>query len=457
MRSEFKILFFSLIVAFLITACGGSGSKTNTEISSLSNNVVGSASLKVSAKFPVNDENGAIGKSKIDPNTATIQVYVYQGSTSKNVTLTPQKPSANISGLLPGEFSISIFTNDSNQNELDYLYGKGVLVDGENNFTATLLRANWEFVDNTGAKKTITLNKTLNSSQETIWGFSIAPNQNAYGYAKIKKSAIDPQNPWQYVTYPFLWRGSNFNTNAGADSSEYHSGYIYYVNQFIGPNTSNNALDMAYDIEYNGLPLTPTSNYSGEMTNRYAFIIGLPVTFDIFGEKYNLTPGTFTQNGVDVSGDINSLATTKVINSDTIEGNIIEVWERSSSQGTRKCYTNASKTTQITCPSNPTGSQKVGKTSKMKMMKKYLANALKSDIKKSVIEHPGCINNVVNTWTDEYWNYYYNGSNFVEYYEVWENVSVTFDACYHSFTAKASNLDLPGSNMSLNLQKTSKK
>lgn len=448
MKKIYKWFFSCLIIMFLINGCGGS--KTPSDLSSTTgstNNVAGTASLKISAKFPAAGSSGEIGKSMIDPNTKTIEIDVWGVDFNNYALLTKDKPTAVFNGLLPGEFNISIITKDANDNVLDYLYGKGILAEGDNTFTATLLRGNWKFVNATGAETTIALNKTLSTSQETIWGFSIAPYY--YAGTSIKKGAIDKTKPWNFSSYPLLWRGSNFNTNAGANNEVYHRSYVYYVNQFIGPNTSNNAIDI--DIEYSALPLTPSANFSNYssfrdfmQTDRFAFIFGLPADFDIFGEQYQQAPGTFTQNGVDVSSGINSYANTKAVDGDTMTGTIVEAWEKSFNEGTMKCYTNASKTNEITCPMQ-VWSASIKKSS-LKAIKNYLANAFKSGIKKSAVDANGCMRDVTNTWTDEWWSGYWDGPNFFqEYYVVIENVSVTFDACMHPFTAKASALDLPGS------------
>lgn len=438
----FVIFLFPLIAIY---GCGsGSGLSVSTGTGD-GTTVAKAASLTISAKFPQNGKTGQIGTALIDQNTQCISVFV-SGPNYYSAVLTPTNPSTTFTNVPVGGYWFDIVTYDGPASGgnctgyvLDYLYSGGEVVEGQNTFVATLIRGGWQFVDANGDPVTLSLNGTMPTATEQLTGFSVIPSVYYYtAPAGLKKSSIDDTRPWASSEYPLLWKGLNLPVDY-CGSTQTCQSWIAYFNQFIGPGTSNNA------IEDGEIKLTPDPNYpqpcdpSGYCkSNRWAFFFGLPI---------DPTTTITDPNGNDMTPTVNAYATTMVTGADTIQGNLLEVLEKSSS-GTEKCYddTGASGVTpgaQIQCPWT-------SGTAKATMKEKAIMKALSEGIRKAQAQ--SCLIDLnwsgTDTWT-EYWDL--NNDGQPDPITVEETWSGSGDVCVHPFTAKGS--QLPSTDIQLIVQK----
>jgi hypothetical protein len=458
------LLIASLLLPLMaLYGCGSSGvGSTDTgKIGSTDTgeSVSKTGSLTISAKFPQNRGKGEIGAAFIDENTRCISVDIGYDT----AYLTPENPTTTFTNIPIGERDISIktFTGYSGGvctgSNLDYLYAGATIAEGQNTMVVTLIRANWAFVDGQNPVS-ITLNKTMTSAQDNVNSFSIIPSE----YYWAKKSSIDDTKNWDRSSYPILWKGSNLNTTYNYCPGENTAcwGYdVAYYNQFVGPNTNNNA------VEDGRLELTPDTNYpdttgcsDGECgSNRFAFFFGLPLGSDYgYGEKEGPNTITFPDGG-DAMPTLNAYETTKVTDSNTMVGNIIEVLLKTETR-TETCYDVNGVTTPegdtnvlITCPwQEVEGSKKAINEA----IKKAIMKAMSNRVGKAQVED--CFTNL--QWSDsEEWTEYYDlddDQSWDDPLNVVYTGSGTADVCFHPFTAKAS--QIPTTDLEIIIQKVKK-
>jgi hypothetical protein len=442
-------LFLTLFLLPLLALYGCSGSSSGLSTSTGSTGTDGGSvaktgTLVVSAKFPQNGQKGEIGTALIDQNTARIEVYVYAGENyyPLELILTPSNPTGRIANIPVGPVDIYIYTYDSARNMLDYLNAKGEIVEGQNNLTATLIRGSWQFVDGSGNATTITLNKTLSSDTTTLSSFSVIPYP--YYYSSMKKASIDLSKPFGESEYNLLWKGSGFDLGLCGATETCWDG-VSYFNQFIGPSTTNNA------VESDSLPLPPTPDYTptpDDPTNRSAFIIGIQPS------------GDFNSSDPDIFNYFNS----RVTGANTMEGTILEILTKSRT-GTETCYDMSGN--QITCPW-------AGSASKAKKaLNKAIVKAMSQRMGKSAANAQGCFIDLQVSGTDEWedcadldgdgnWCECYDLDNDGiwceegerspdDWFKVVEQWQWQGDACGHPFKAVGS--QLPTTDLNLVIQK----
>ena len=432
---KFLVLFTLFLLPLIaLYGCGSEGVSISSNTTGDTPTPTKTGELVVSAKFPQNGKKGEIGTALIDENTATIEVRVYDSLGSwRWVELTPTNPTGRIANIAVGPVYIYIYTYDSSQNMLDYLFVDGEIVEGQNTLVATLIRGSWQFVDANNQPTSITLNKTLSTDTTTLTSFSVIPYTYPY---------IDWDEPFAESEYNLLWKGSGFSSELCGGSTEtcWDEGLSYF-NQFIGPSTNNNAIDSQY------LPLSPTL----EGYSRSAFIAG-----------------TAPEGMSDISDpDILNYLNSKVTGPDTMEGHIVELLTKSRT-GTRTCYDYSGN--EITCP-------ETGSASKSnKGLSKAIAKAISQRAGKAAIDQDGCFRNLTFSGTEEWeecadldndgnWCECFDFDNDGWYCEEgersaddWFKVVETFDwagdACVHPFKAIGS--QLPTTDLELVVQKGKK-
>jgi len=431
MKRLYLFLTLFLLPLLALYGCSGSSSGLSTSTGSTGTDggsVAKTGTLVVSAKFPQNGQKGEIGTALIDQNTARIDVYVYAGGNYYSLELTPSSPTGRIANIPVGPVDIYIYTYDSAWNMLDNLNAKGEIVEGQNNLTATLIRGSWQFVDANGNATTITLNKTLSTDTTTLSSFSVIPYP--YYYSSMKKASIDLSKSFGESEYNLLWKGSGFDlTLCGATESCWDEGLSYF-NQFIGPSTTNNAVDSHY------LPLPPNPDYPPtpyDPTNRSAFIAGIQPS------------GDFIPSDPDIFNYFNS----RVTGANTMEGTILEILTKSET-GTETCYDMSGN--QITCPWQGTASKA------KKALNKAIVKAMSQRIGKSAANAQGCFIDLQVSGTDQWedcadlnndgkWCYTYPD----DWFKVVEQWQWQGDACVHPFKAVGS--QLPTTDLNLVIQK----
>lgn len=467
--------------AIVVAGCGGSGSSVGSSNGS-SGSVLTSdngqqvipktATLVIGAKFPQSD--GKIRAAYLDENTVRIDVTIYAGCTDnyyancqayRNVTLSKENPVQTLSNLPVGKIFYIIRSYSSQDgyywDTLDFLEGKGEIVEGKNTLVATLLRAKWSFVDNEGNPISITLNGTKPDSNESISSLLIVPYGSYYSYSSLSKASINTAKDYGKSEYTAYYLGSNLNAvGCSGTSCKAYSGLDYY-NQFIGPSTNNNAVNSAQ------LPLIPDPNYPNtynsntsscwyygdpyDCTNRGAIIIGVPLDYSHYG-YYGYT--SFKDvDGNDMTSTINSYAISSVKDANTMEGNIVEFLMKNRSR-TNVCYDmdkltcpDSTEPCQIQCPSY------ISSQAMRQSIEKAVLKATSKNIKKS--QQIQCYKDLSlsekYTW-ETYGSIYDNNGNYVGYGRIKVNSQMngTVDACIHSFRAKAS--QIPSSSLEVTIQ-----
>jgi len=420
---KFLVLFTLFLLPLIaLYGCGSEGVSISSNTTGDTPTLTKTGELVVSAKFPQNGKKGEIGTALIDVNTATIEVNVYDSSGSwHGVELTPTNPTGRIANIAVGPVYIDIYTYDSSQNMLDYLYVGGEIVEGQNTLVATLIRGSWQFVDANNAATSIRLNKTYPDDTTTLTSFSVTP----YWYYSMKKSSIDWNKLFAESEYKLLWKGSGFSSELCGYTEICWDEGLSYFNQFIGPSTNNNAIDSQY------LPLSPTA----EGYRRSAFIAG-----------------TAPEGMSDISDpDILNYLNSKVTGPNTMEGNIVELLTKSEEE-TLTCYDLSGN--PITCP-------ETGSASKSnKGRSKAIAKAISQRAGKSAIDSDGCFRDLTVSSTDE-WEGCADLDNdgwWCESPDDWFKVVATWewrgDACVHPF--KAIGGQLPTTDLELVVQKGKK-
>lgn len=464
MKRVLYLMALLLVPVLAVYGCSG-GSKAATTASASASAQTGS--LTVSAKFPSGGAQGQVGTAYIDTNTDSIDIEINDSNYNQYfVTLTAADPTATIPEIAIGPADITIVTYDSSASQLDEVGIAAEIVEGANVLTTTLIRGLWTF------SSPILLNSTMPSSTETVTEVSIFGGDTGYvGYA-----SIDDTQRSRLTRYPVLWKGTDLlasmndplsnsvTFNYCPDTDTCFGMELVYVNQFIGPSMSGNALDGG---EFN---LVPDTAYSNSITwdpmyprsNRFAFFFAKPFGFDpslvvdnTGGYGYG-DDGPMIMNhpdGSDAIPDLNAFANTRVTGATTMEGNIVEVLEKNWSGSLSNCIDNDwNPGTIVNCPQM--GPAKVSGSA----MNKAFLKAISGRVGKSAApDGQGCYRNLTWSGTDtheECWDFYDYwdtncgyvdgetcfGDGYCDGGIVTFDWSGTGDICGHSFTATGSQI-----------------
>ncbi len=478
-------LFASAVLsagAFFLFSCGDEGSPPalgsgEKQTSSTAEEKFGV--LKLGVKFP---SSGELMSQFIDQNIQCIYVEIHNGSWYKEAILTPDNPTVTISNIPLGSYIIHITAYDGSSdgsyctgNVLDSVGAYADISEGTNSFTINLLRAKWIFVDSNNNPVAINLNGTLSTSNESINGFYVLPPGSFFSTV-----SIDPSKPAHGHYYDVYFFGNNLDACNATDPTLCYTWGYYYL-QLIGPNTSNNAFETAFDTSgwsTAGL-LQPGPN--GEL--RMFFVTGMPPCtsyYDYYDYYYNCS---YSFSNPSIENYMN----TTVTSSDTMQGNIAEMLLKNYTEQF-SCYLdpNDPQTTNVLCP-----------TYYLAMRVNSLKKAvLKAAAKNQLSAQQTCMQDVTlnqtETWKEntawygpqdvndidgdgDTWEFLCD-NNFDGNYdmsddtngngniECWEStyggdgrdfyvdfsISSTFDVCFHPFTAKAQ--QIPTTELSLIIQ-----
>ncbi|MBM4137241.1 MAG: hypothetical protein FJ241_10490 [Nitrospira sp.] len=436
MRKFLKLFILLMLPLIALYGCGSSS------VSDTKAGITKTGNLVVSAKFPQNGQKGQIGTAFIDEDTYYIMVTVTDAAGDDYILdLTPENNTGTVPNIPVGQIYITINTWDSQDNNLDYLELAGTIVEGNNTLTATLLRGNWQLVDDfeTPSPVSIQLNKTLSADTTTITDFSLITS--GYGYASAKKAAIDLEEEFGVSIYDIIAFGSGFSLDY-CDSTEYCIGYegVSYYNQFAGPSTTNNALNSD-----EGMPLEPDTQY--------------PIPEEADSNRTAVFSGIIPPEGEFSDPDALNYFNTRVTGANTIEGTLIEMLIKSETDSVQCFDVNGVTTPEpgdsnvlITCPF-PQGQ------SVKKAINKSIVKALtqRSGVKRSAPDQEGCFRNIQTS--DSYSNtvnvYDLNQDGQNDPMNIVSSFGWTGDACVHPFKALGS--QLPPEHLDLMVAKKAKK
>ncbi len=354
MKKSVKLLTAALLAgaATFVASCGTGG-----ESSSLgSDEQVGTASLSVAVKFP----NG-ITPQYIDNDIQCIEVSYYKGTVERHVVLTPENPTGTIENIVPGRAKIEVRATDAyyqdndtgefycEGNEMDFVRVFAELKDGMNNLVTTLISpARWVIVDNNDEPVEIVFNKIKTDSTERISAFDISKWYTGGPYY----ASLDFNKPSGKSWYSVEFRGNDLYADNDSElgygcTSEKCVTEGFYLNQFVGPDTSKNA------FETEPVALAPVQ-VGNDMLHREFWIMGTkPLYGEQFiedGENYDITR-TFKAiqaDNTDIIEDFESrFGYTKVVDATHMEGSILEILEKE-------------KSVEVTCSTDKDGNNVIG-------------------------------------------------------------------------------------------------
>ncbi len=360
---KLKLLSAALLTgtAVFVASCGTGGDS----VSSVENGgSVGTASLKISVKFP----EKTIAPQFISTRIRCVTVeYHSKSGMLKHVSLTPASPTASLNDLIPGEAFISVVSTDNDTvdeegycigNRLDHVNIRAYLKEGANQLTTTLIApAKWVFVDDNDNPAPIVFNKLKTDSTETVTDFNLISDYSDYGY-NPEPMSLDFTKPSGTSGYKVIFRGNDLTVDNDEDFVCKEAGndvvcetYGRYFNQFIGLNNSMNA------FETSPVGLAPVVE-GNDQYNRFFLILGTkPVYEGYYGmvnpdEGYLETFEAFQADNTDVIQDLESrFAYTYVKNANHMEGTILEVVEKGKTEDIGCSYDRAGTDT-FDCPPN---------------------------------------------------------------------------------------------------------
>jgi len=473
-KSLRKLLASAMLagVPAILASCGTGG-----EASLNGDRSVGTASLNVAVKFPDSD---GVTPQFISQRAQCIEVDYIRGESYKHVILTPSSPTGQIQNIIPGMSHIRVVATDTADSDhctgqkLDEINIAANIKEGANQLTATLIgNAKWKFVDENDQPAPIILNKTYPSSQEEIDSFNLFPGIPDM----IGPSSIDLTKPFYKSDYTVVFKGKNLyvheDNNSKCTEPETCITGGWYLLQFIGPSTTNNA------FETNDVNLMP-DNDSGQI-ERFFTIIGMRPGDDEYEGYYGYYgPGYYSSNftieqpdNTNVIDDWESrFSYTTVVSANRMEGVLAEVAIYSSNDNILCSFDNEGNNT-FPCPPNLEDhiNGDIGPAS-------IKTVSLGSGISTQSIDNDNCYRNSTIT-EEEMVDYIHspfvycepttyrcdynldgvindnddmNGDNDVNqldnYYIIKRNVS-TGDICLHPFRAKAEEIPLTELNVTL--------
>lgn len=410
-------------------------------------------SVVFTASLPAAD----LSKALIDTNTGTINIQLYSGTMNHmdyNVTnqpvliadlnITRMSPTATIAKVPVGNFFAYVTSYDANGTSLDRINLGGTIAEGTNTLNATMIRGKWTLAT------PIILNKTLSTDTARIDSISIVPNAHYFPYS-AGKAALDYNSSFGWTELPIMINGANlpkivynYQTGGGeynvtSTSETRIGGYLDYINQFKGPNTSTNALHTGMQMQLK--PVSGTVIRDDLNNSREAFVLGIDPTINS-----NMYQQSGYESNTTFSQDIAGYATSKVTAYNTMSGNVIEM--RTISQtGSEKCY-DATTNAALTCPWNQ---QLTAAAMRQKAAVKGIS-AQRAKLGKSAVDSSGCYRNLNVNDSERYsssiWDQ--NSSSYRSIYVI-RTGTWTGDACAHPFTATGA--QLPVTDLNLTVQK----
>ncbi len=350
MKKGIKLLSAALLVsaAGFIAACGTGGESSSLENEEL----LGTASLSVAVKFPKRD----IAPQYIDNDIRCIEVNYHKGIVNKHLVLTSDNPRGVIDNIVPGKAIIKVratdhYEQDNNTgetycvgNDMDFVKVFADIKEGENNLITTLIApAQWKIVDENDQPKNIVFNKIKTDSTESISAFNITKPEGPH------IMSIDFTRPSGISFYKVEFIGNDMNTDNDAEYGCVSPNSCItegkYLNQFMGPDTSENAFGTE------PVALAPV-HVGNDMFHREFWIMGMKPMYD----------EEFLENGViksfkalqadntDIIEDFeNRFGYTKVVDANHMQGTIIEILEKGKNKEII-CSTDKEGNNVIDCP-----------------------------------------------------------------------------------------------------------
>lgn len=318
MRSDIRFLLIAPFVfsGLLIQSCNFKKEK-NT------------ASLSIAVNFPAKK----LSAQYLRPETQCIEIFLKSKDEnfSKTVILTPQNNSVTIKNLKPQTILISARLTDGPQSpdgctgfDLDYISAIVKVEPGANTANLPLPGAQWSL------GQSISLNGTLNSSQESINSFVILQHPKS-----LKSGAFD--------FYTLFIKGQNLN-NCNSGTGVACSVKTQYSVAGQGKSSKailGNEFVPFPDYQYGFIPLSPDASNN----ERYFAIVGVPPC--TYFKNQDLVKCSFTS-----STDLTQYMGAEVSN-DVLNGYIWEVRVLTKSSGVR-CAWDQNFAQTFTCPSSLT-------------------------------------------------------------------------------------------------------
>jgi len=463
MKRATTLIALLLLPLLVIAGCSSGGNSTASATGNLS----------VAASFPENGQSGKIGTAQLDTSTSRIKVEViptsgvvftpynanfpYEGTYSfsglQTRNLTPAAPSTTFTNLPVGSAYVLVTSFAANGKALDQVKATGVIVEGSNSLTATMLRGSWTF------NAPIALNKTMASDPTTLSGFGAVsavgmPKTSFASYTSIKSNFMYYQQniSWAGTSIGTLYHGnfsnyttgcrgpqvytpaSGYSTVSGWNSSTMCGTEAYYENYFKGT-TNLNAIDGS-EIELKPDMTYPKGFWPGDKTNRWATIMGI---YSSPARAYMPANGKYSTTFSDPSILTTMQANySRATGGSAISGTFVEAvtkWYSSS----RRCYNG---TTEVACTQQMY--KAVGKSPSNRQYQSALASALwkrMAGIGTAAANAQGCYINLQVTSYSEYTFPQYTGYDPNTQQPIYVNITTKstdyekVDACLSQFTA----------------------
>ena len=452
MKQTHKSLISALALAGLLTpalvlnGCDGGGGSAPAATAQAAK-----ANVGISVEFPAPGASAA----RIDDNATAIRVDVWDatnvncesitcfGDPTRSVTL--DRPagggtvSANLLGVSPGEALVRVTQlsgSGDTETILETVNVAANLIEGQNSMTVTLLRAAWTL------QTPITFNKIVSNDTARVNSFALVPFEflsqlpptatpigalvrgiSAYG-AVLRGDNL--------CRYDFDAYGGVIGTTCGQTQLVSPQAAIFNVNRHDSSNSSSNFSSL---ILLDEMPLANDSQgrergWIAESQGPAGLLAGVgnagPGADDVISDSAILNDFKF---------EVTCSSTFAIANNTcTIEGNIIEWRNISSTSTNRRCFSDFNMTTTVTCPAAavPTKAGAKGKPFRQALIKALAA--AKAGPAKSAANAQGCYLNLEARYTDIF-NDRFNPDVFIV-----EDVTEVLDACRHPFTARAEQL-----------------
>ncbi len=463
MKQMHKSLISALALAGLLTpalilnGCDGGGGSAPAASAQAAK-----ANVGIAVEFPAPGASAA----RIDDNATAIRVEVWDstnqncqsitcfGDPTRSVTL--DRPtgggtvSANLIGVSPGEAMVRVTQlsgSGDTQTILETVNVAANLIEGQNSMTVSLLRAAWVL------QTPVTFNKIVTSETTRVDSFSLVPSQtftqlqsaatgNVGLYGQLT-AAVSPTEIFGrgFTTYGAVLRGTNlcsFDFDAyggtlgaftcGQQELVSRSDEIGYFNRHDSSNAGNGFASL---VLQNDMPLA--NDDQGRTRGWMALSLGADGLLAGVG---NTGPGA---DEVISDPSILNDFTFEVTGGSTIQGNIIEWRDISTSSANRRCFSDFNQTTSVTCPAAAVPTKAGAKHGNG--FRNALIGALaaaKAGPAKAAADAQGCYLNLTVQFTDIV-DVTFDPVNFNNIYIV-EDVTDVVDVCRHPFTATASQL-----------------
>jgi len=393
--------------------------------------VAKTSSVSVSVDFPA---PGA-GAARIDENTTAIKVDIWDATAQCYANFTICQPtrsvvlerpanggtvSAELKALAPGEAWVRVTQltgGANNRTPLETVNVSAKLAEGQNSMTVTMIRAAWTL------QTPIRFNKTFASDDTVLRSFSLVPQRASDG-------VLWPGMSW----YQALAKGDNLcsNQTLSCDQSQLAGGSIGYFNRHDGVDSSKSyAL-----LTYLGDEMAPLRSDAQGRKRGWELLSVAPD-----GTMLGLDDDDGTVSDPDILRDLRVAVT----GANTIEGNMIELLIKSKTASNLRCYSDWSRTQQISCPAQSAKASERRGSAYRQALVEAIAQAQRS-AGKAAANAQGCYIDLTLRYTHEGWVNTGSGSG---YYYTADIVEVN-DICLHRFTATASQLPQSDLQVSVN-------